>query len=139
MNSASHFDRVINGYTPLQKLLHWATVLMVLLQWWTSGAVLRTHEMHPLWQRQDPYDLLLHRLHIYGGLVILALIGIRLFVRWRHGAPQPSPLLSARLVKLARIAHLSLYGALFGLVLTGLITTYIWFGMGRIHKLLVTA
>ncbi|SEE38093.1 cytochrome b561 [Rhizobiales bacterium GAS188] len=126
------------GYTALQKSLHWATVLMIALQWWTSGAVLRTHEFHPLGHRPDPADLFLHKVHIYGGVAVLGLVGARLFLRWRHGTPLPPPMLSARVASLARSAHVILYAVLTGLVLTGLITTYFWFGMGRVHKGLVT-
>jgi cytochrome b561 len=124
-------------YAPLQVVAHWLTALLVLMQWYTSGGVLRTHQMHPIYWKPDPYDVLLHRLHIYGGVVILALVMLRLFLRWRIGVPEAPQGLRHWSVALAKPAHLAMYGVLAGLSLTGLVTTYLWFGMGSVHKLLV--
>jgi hypothetical protein len=46
MRAVQRFGRNIIAYTPTQKLLHWTTAVLVLLQWWTSSEVLRTHQLH---------------------------------------------------------------------------------------------
>ena len=139
MRAVQRFGRNIIAYTPTQKLLHWTTAVLVLLQWWTSSAVLRTHQLHPLWQRPDPRDLFLHKLHVYGGLAVLGVVGARLILRWRKGSPQPPLRLSPRVATIAALAHFGLYAVLLGLVFSGLVTTYLWFGMSQFHKGFVMA
>ena len=125
------------SYTATQKALHWITALLIPLQWWTSRAVLRTHEIHAFGRRTDPFDLTLHRLHIYTGVAVLALTLWRIALRIRLGAPPLPAALPNWVVKAAFTAHMLTYAVLVGLTLTGLITTYVWFGMGAAHRALV--
>lgn len=124
-------------YSTAQMLLHWATVLLLVSQWWTSRAILRTHEMHGLIHKIDPFDLVLHKLHIYGGVVLLALVGTRLALRWRFGVPPLPSAVPAWSVISAKAAYGLIYVTLISLVLTGLVTTYVWFGMSIAHRALV--
>lgn len=126
-----------SGYSPLQKFLHWLTVLLIIAQWWTSAAIYRTHAHNPFGVQPDPIDLFEHKLHIYGGLLILALTILRLVIRWRTGVPALPDGLSSASEWLARWGHAGLYLILFGLTATGIVTSYLWFGMGRVHELLV--
>ena len=124
-------------YSTAQKLLHWATVLLLVSQWWTSRAVLRSHEMHGLIHKIDPFDLVLHKLHIYGGMLILALVATRLALRFRIGVP-PLPVTVPRWsAQSAKVAYILIYATLIGLTLTGLVTSYLWFGMAIAHQALV--
>jgi cytochrome b561 len=125
------------GYAPLQIVAHWLTALLIGLQWYTSGGVLRTHEMHPIGHRPDPYDLFLHKLHIYGGVMILGLVVFRLALRWRYRAPELPTTLPAWAVHAAKPVQFAMYGVLAALSLTGLVTTYFWFGMSSVHRVLV--
>jgi cytochrome b561 len=125
------------AYSSLQAGAHWLTALLLVAQWYTSSGVLRTHAMHPIYWKPDPYDVLLHRLHIYGGVTILALVALRIFLRWRIGVPDAPANLPRWSVTLARPAHVSMYVVLIGLSLTGLVTTYVWFGINPAHRLLV--
>jgi cytochrome b561 len=134
---ADPIPSVRTTYSPLQATAHWLTALLIASQWYTSGGVLRTHQMHPIYWKPDPYDILLHRLHIYGGVAILGLVMLRLFLRWRIGVPQPPSSLPRWSVILARPAHIAMYVVLAALSVTGLVTTYIWFGMNPVHRLLV--
>ena len=124
-------------YTATQKTLHWITALIVPLQWWTSRAVLRTHEIHAFGRKTDPFDLTLHRLHIYAGVTVLALTLWRIALRMRHGAPRLPTALPDWVAKTARAAHILTYAVLIALTPTGMITTYLWFGMGAAHRALV--
>ena len=125
------------GYSVSQKTLHWATVLMLVLQWWTSRAVLRTHEVHLIGHKIDPFDLTLHKLHIYGGVAVLGLVAYRVALRWRQGVPLLPLGIPRWMAGLAQAAHLAIYATLVGLVITGLVTTYFWFGMSIVHRVLV--
>jgi cytochrome b561 len=129
--------KVPSSYSSLQAGAHWLTALLVVAQWYTSGGVLRTHQMQPIYWKPDPYDVLLHRLHIYGGVAILALVVLRIFLRWQIGIPAAPANLPRWSVTLARPAHVAMYVVLAGLSLTGLVTTYVWFGMSSVHRLLV--
>jgi cytochrome b561 len=125
------------AYAPLQIIAHWLTALLVGLQWYTSGGVLRTHEMHPIGHRPDPFDLFLHKLHIYAGVAMLGLVVFRLALRWRYGAPDLPATLPAWAANLAKPLQFAMYGVLAALSVTGLVTTYFWFGMSSAHRLLV--
>ena len=125
------------GYSVSQKALHWAAVVLFALQWWTSRAVLRTHQPHLLGHSVDPSDPLLHKPHIYGGIAMLALVACRLMLRMRRCVP-PLPLTVPHwAAATARWTHVTMYAMLIGLTATGLITPYVWFGMGIAHRALV--
>lgn len=128
-----------SGYSPLQKSLHWLTVVLIVAQWWTSAAIYRTHAHNPLGVGPDPIDLFEHELHVYGGLFILGLTVLRLSIRWRTGVPALPEGLSPASERLARWGHAGLYLVLFGLTTTGIVASYVWFGMGRVHEFLVKA
>ena len=125
------------SYTATQKALHWITALLIPLQWWTSRAVLRTHEIHAFGRKTDPFDLTLHRLHIYAGVTVMALTLWRIALRIRHGAPPLPAAVPGWVAKAAWAAHMLIFALLIGLTLTGLVTTYLWFGMSVAHRALV--
>ena len=110
---------------------------MLPLQWWTSRAVLRTHEIHLIGHKIDPFDLTLHKAHIYGGVAILALTACRLALRGRDGALALPDSVPRWIEAPAKTAHLAMYATLVALTATGLVTTYVWFGMNVAHLLLV--
>jgi cytochrome b561 len=135
--TGQHSPTAPTAYSSLQIGAHWVTALLVVAQWYTSGGVLRTHAVHPIYWKPDPYDVLLHKLHIYGGVAVFALVALRIVLRWRIGVPAAPPDLPRWSVALARPAHLAMYVVLIGLSLTGLVTTYVWFWMNLPHRLLV--
>jgi cytochrome b561 len=68
-------------YALAQIVLHWLVVLLVLEQYATSGAVLRLHAYRPLGRSADPLDLTLHAVHTRVGLLIFALVIMRVVLR----------------------------------------------------------
>ena len=128
-----------NQYSIPQKALHWATVLLIIGMWWTSRAVLRTHEIHFIGHHVDAGDLFQHKLHVYGGVLMLALVAARLMLRWFLGTPPLPACIPAWSAKSAKLTYFLIYGTLVGLTLTGLVTTYLWFGMSIAHRALVYA
>ena len=124
-------------YSSAQKALHWATVLLIISLWWTSRAVLRTHEIHLIGHHANQGDLFQHKLHVYGGVLMLGLVAARLVLRYRLGTPPLPPAIPGWSAKAAKLAYFLVYSTLFGLTLTGLVTTYLWFGMSVAHRALV--
>ena len=125
------------SYSATQKALHWTSVLLIIGLWWTSRAVLRTHEIHLIGHPVDESDLFQHKLHIYGGVLMLGLVAARLALRWRTGVPPLPPAIPGWSTKVAQLAYFLVYSSLIGLTLTGLVTTYLWFGMSAAHRALV--
>ena len=127
-------------YSPLRRALHWITVLLILSQWWTSRAVLSTHEHHGMpGHVPDATDMLLHRFHVLGGLAVLVVVMLRLALRLSAGEATLPAAIPGWARTWSRPAHLALYAVLAGLVLTGLIASYLWFPMSRVHGALVKA
>ncbi|KAF0227418.1 MAG: cytochrome [Beijerinckiaceae bacterium] len=121
-------------YSPLHKVLHWATLGLFLIQLWTYPAIGRTHVDHP-GMLVDPWDLQLHKIHMISGGLILAFALMRLWLKRRNPVappPFPHPLLET----LARYAHIALYGTLLLLPVTGFLKSYIVSAAGPVHILL---
>lgn len=125
------------GYLPIQKLIHWLTVALIVSQWWTSAAIYRTHEPNPLGMKPNPVDLFEHKLHIYTGVFIAAMTVLRFAIRWYFGTPSLPVDVNALSQKMARTVHIGFYVTLLSLAASGFITSYLWFGMGIVHQLLV--
>ncbi|WP_265519078.1 cytochrome b [Nitratireductor luteus] len=132
MSSVAPNNQESTRYTRLQIAIHWAVVLLVVEQWYTSQAIPRTH--NPLLPPSST-DLLLHAVHNYAGLLIgalmLARIGLRLF------QPRPASLhIQGWLERLSQVIHWGLYISLLGQVAAGFAAAYLWAPAGRIHILL---
>ena len=83
--------RGIERYSYAQIALHWVVVLLVIEQYLTSAAILRVHGYRPLGRPADPFDLTLHALHTRVGVLIFALVAIRLALRIRWARCNGSP------------------------------------------------
>jgi cytochrome b561 len=126
-------------YSIAQIFLHWTVVLLVMEQYATSGAILRTHAYRPLGQRPDPVDLALHSVHTRVGLAIFALVLMRLLLRLLTSAPdwaEPLPLWRRRL---SWTVQYGLYLVLIAQAATGAVASYLWWPMSAAHKALFWA
>ena len=111
------------AYSTPQKLLHWTTVGLLLVQYLLLDGMGRPFRQ--LMESGSPsYDLLVI-LHIAVGLSVLACAAARLVLRARHGAPTPPEGEPKWARTLGRITHGALYVLLFALPLSGFIA---WFG-----------
>ncbi|MAY61749.1 MAG: cytochrome B [Rhizobiales bacterium] len=124
----------MRAYSTLQISLHWLIAAMVGAQWYTSGAIHRTH--NPLVPPTDT-DLLLHALHNYGGMTIGAIMLLRLGLRLRYGTShrvRPVSLME----RAANGLHLLFYVLILMQAGTGFVTSYLWGGAGSLHSALWT-
>ncbi len=113
-------------YSATARLLHWLTVLLVLIQV-TSGLVMvyRGKDLN-IW---DQLTNTLYTTHKTLGLVVLALIVVRLGYRFAKGAPADEPTLHAVQRFVAHVTHWSIYALLIGLPVLG------WIGVSMFPAL----
>ncbi len=117
-------------------MLHWTVVLLVVEQYWTSGAIVRIHAYRPLGRPADPSDLTLHAVHTRVGLLIFALVAVRLALRLARGAPEWLTPLPQWRRWLSSGVQYALYVVLLGQTVTGAIATYLWWPISSAHKAL---
>jgi cytochrome b561 len=122
-----------------QIILHWAVVLLVLEQYVTSAAILRTHAYRPLGRGPDPFDLTLHAVHTRAGLLIFGLVALRLLLRVILGAPEWSRPLPPWRKRLSAGVQFGLYAVLLAEAATGAVASYVWWPMSVAHKALFWA
>lgn len=122
-------------YHPIQIALHWLIVALILVQYATSGAIVRTHEAVAAGGKPGPTDLLLHVVHNRSGLIILALmfcrVAARVWFRSRRRADE-GPALSWA----AQVGHAALYALIIAQGLTGAIASYLWWPISIVHVVL---
>jgi len=103
-------NRERNQFSPLQRVLHWLMALMVLAMLFIGVAMVSTLK---------PRFLTLVAIHKPLGIAILALVVLRLGVRWRYGAPAlPADLPAIQAIG-AKLSHVALYGLLIAMPLIG--------------------
>ena len=128
---------VRGAYHPVQVLLHWLVVALILEQYVTSGAIRRTHDALMMGQQPTSFDLLLHMIHNRGGILITGLMALRLAMRWWLGRGHELPKSLAS--RAAHAAHTALYILIIAMGLTGLIASYVWWPISSVHVVLFKA
>jgi cytochrome b561 len=111
------------GYNRLQIALHWMIFVLIVLQFVLHEPIVMAWEA--IIEGRDVAPSPLVAQHVFGGLLVLALALLRLFVRLGRGAPalpekEPAPF---RMV--AHVTHWSLYGLMILVPLSGAVA---WFG-----------
>lgn len=121
-------------YSSLQKALHWSVVAILVVQLTTSSAIERSHTAHHQGVEPDPWDLILHEVHTYGGLAVFCIVALRILLRIIGGASSDSTG-QARLLRIVATAnHALLYGILLALPVSGIAARYLDFiYYGPIH------
>ena len=125
------------GYSATQIALHWAVFVLVALQFLLNvwvGAAYRA-----IMRGQTPETGLLVAQHVFGGVLILALVIWRMVLKVTRGAPLPPAEEPPILQKVATLTHLGLYLLLIVTVLTGGLA---WFAgvriAGDVHEALTS-
>ncbi|MCH7373600.1 cytochrome b [Aeromonas sp. MR16] len=102
-------------YCNLSIALHWLTLLLIM-------TVYCLMEFRDIFPRGSAGRELMKEGHFMTGLLILAIVVIRLLVRFGNPTPRIVPESSALMNKLARLAHLTLYCFLILTPLLGWLT-----------------
>lgn len=118
-------------YTRAQILLHWAVALLVLLLYMP---VSHSRVICPC---PDSWLTVPLPLHVIAGFAILPLVAWRLALRQVHDVPCPESLEPDLLRGVGRLAHLTMYGLLIVLPLTGAAMWFFGYGWARtLHEVL---
>ncbi|WP_339951449.1 cytochrome b/b6 domain-containing protein [uncultured Albimonas sp.] len=124
------------AYTPAQKLLHWAVVGLIALQWLIFDSMGRP--FHTTMETGARAWGLVPVAHLVIGLLVLACALARLWLRRAHGAPE-APAGEPEVFRVAsKWAHRAIYALLLAMPLSGLAA---WFGLigpaAEAHELLM--
>ena len=130
--SASHRPPP-HAYSRVQIALHWLVVLLLISQYATSGAIVRTHALHMIGQKQSPTDLVLHLLHNRLGLVLVGVMLARLVYRLWAGTTQGHP---AGHTSIAGLVHAAFYAVLITEGISGAVASYLWWPASTLHVVL---
>jgi cytochrome b561 len=121
------------GYSGLQIALHWLIGGLIAVNWFVSEGMEDAFDAHTegaavaFWPSS---------IHVYVGLTVLALVLIRLVVRFMHGAPA-APKGTSKLMDMAgHLSHLALYGLLVLVPALGAVAWYLGYDpAGGLHVL----
>ena len=138
VNAGNSLAAVRGAYHPLQVLLHWLVVALIVEQYVTSGAIRRTHEALMMGQQPTNSDLLLHTIHNRGGILITGLMVLRFALRWWFGRGLHLPTKSPA-ARTAHAAHTALYLLIIAQGLTGFVASYLWWPISSVHVILFKA
>ena len=103
----------MNDYRVVQKVLHWLMALIIMVD---LVAAQKFGTSLPLAERLESRSD-----HATIGLVVLVLLLLRLYLRWRHGAPPLPASMPMWQVRAAQVTHFLLYALIGSLVLTGIL------------------
>ena len=82
----------------------------------------------------NPSDLFWHVVHNRNGLLIFAIMALRLAIRYWRGVPKPVEGTPARQAKAANVVHHLLYATLMLQAFTGAVASYIWWPISLVHQ-----
>jgi len=99
------------GYTPVAKLLHWLMAALIVAQFVVAYLM-------PHIGRDTKPDTIIN-LHFSLGVVILAVVIVRLIWRWTHGEPAPLDGIPPWQTRSARAVHTVLYVLLLVIPILG--------------------
>ncbi len=128
--------KVSLGFSRAQIILHWATAILVIPIWLLHDGIKNTMRALRHSEVPQPSDALITQFHVWGGIVVLALVCWRLDLRFKRGAPEAPESESAFLKFVASATHVLLYALLVYLPLTGILAYFGGISLaGDLHEL----
>lgn len=122
------------SYNRTQIALHWAVALVLVVSFFSHDA------MKAGWRafnRGQDYASIGVQVHVIAGIVVLALVALRLLLRWWTGVPDMPPGTHPLMSRAASLSHWALYAVLVLMPVSGMLA---WFGgigdAGDVHELL---
>jgi cytochrome b561 len=119
------------GYSGIQILLHWTIALLVIFQLGFGESMTTVVDAQESSEAILPADQSLATAHLWAGIAILALVVVRLLLRFAQGTP--APIGAGLAVVLAKLAHAAFYLLLIAMPVTGLLTYYDVMDLGDLH------
>lgn len=113
-------------YRPAQIVLHWFVVVAFITQIVIHESILRVTEAIASDTAPKTVDTILAWAHVAIGSSILLAVIMRLYLRFKFGAPGHARGTPAWQAKMAQSIHWTLYGLLLAMVVTGMLT---WNGL----------
>ena len=125
-------------YNKFHILIHWLVVVIILIQMITGDKI----ALEFLAIRNQAINIdgntSNSQIHMLGGLFIILLMAIRVFLRIKFGVPAPTKKTNDPLKFLSTFVHLGIYLILFAIPITGLLAfSTINVDLGLAHKILV--
>ena len=120
MPSMQATDAAIERYSPVMRLIHWLTAVLVLLLFVFGGWIVYFDP------GDGPLKDELYNLHQRIGITVWVLVLIRVVVRLATGAPRLPPDTPGTIRVLATLNHLALYAVLLVQPILGLMDTNAW-------------
>lgn len=99
-------------YNRTSIMLHWAMLVLFV-------GIYASIELHELFDKGSAPREAMKNLHFMLGLLVLALVGWRIALRFKYPAPPIQPTPSLTQDKVGRLAHLLLYVFMIGMPLAG--------------------
>lgn len=126
-----------NSYTPAQIALHWVVFLLIAAQFLFEDPI--SEAWHKVEQGLSVGFQPMVAFHVFGGLLILALVLWRIVLRLTRGVPPLPEMETATMKVAAHAVHASMYALMVLLPVSGALA---WFGgvrMGaEVHEVLKT-
>lgn len=122
------------GNSILQIGLHWLIAALVLVQIFFGESMSEFVEAAEEGEPLSVFDSTLSGIHCYFGLAVLALVAVRLVLRFRRGAP-PASHANRALEMAGRISHWLLHALLVVVPVTGLLAYYLGDPFADVHEL----
>ena len=114
----------LNGYSIHQIVLHWLIAVLVFAQLIFGESMTEAIEAGEEGRQVSVVDGNLAGMHYYFGIAILALVAVRLILRFGVGVPPSPPETSGTLEVAGKISHWLFYALLVVVPVTGLLGYY---------------
>lgn len=127
------------AYRPAQITLHWFVMVGVIVQIAIHEPMVRETTAQYAGIAPDPSDATLAMMHGLIGTLVFVAVLVRLWLRFRYGAPGHAQGTSSVQVAIASFVHNALYACLLAMGITGMLTRSGVANLGDLHFLINVA
>ncbi|MBI1417821.1 MAG: cytochrome b [Limimaricola sp.] len=124
----------VSTYSRSQIILHWLIALAIAFNYLFSDGV--SHAYRSFLRSGQAVSDIGATVHVYVGLAVIALVALRLVLRWVRGVP-PAPATESELMRrVGEWTHLALYVLMLGVPVLGAVAWYMGItAVGQLHSL----
>jgi cytochrome b561 len=121
------------AYRPAQIALHWFVMVGVIVQIAIHEPMVRETTAQYAGVAPDPSDATLAMMHGLIGTLVFVAVLVRLWLRFRYGAPGHAQGTSSVQAAIASLVHNALYACLLAMGITGMLTRSGVANLGDLH------